>query len=284
MIVLAFESLTSFNEFMQILKAHNKTFVALELTMEITNKGTEETPYYVINFHYSDDKAGMVRNFLAKIIANHLVSFYVWRDFSRMIKDVASDFSGEDVAKLIIESSKNFGKLSESCDLLNLTSSTEQVFAIRDFLETGYMDILGFYSFQLKDIRRDLAISIEKALEERLAKEDYLEFIGIIKRMLRLHPNPCEYLKVNFFLFGGYEIIDESGVLKKRHLLIEDNNEIQESLIEILITLAPKNLELSYFGINPPRITQALNDIWQEKFNLIQNNNFTNEVVDNKRK
>lgn len=117
--------------------------------------------------------------------------------------------------------------------------------------ENKEINIKGFITFRMKELRDDLESIIDKVVESYMVEKEYSEFIKLLKYFVEIQESKMDTVNIIIQSDGNYAIQDETGS-DIMELLFSDLTEIKYSgavnvedmLISGLITNSPKYVNL----------------------------------------
>ena len=121
---------------------------------------------------------------------------------------------------------------------------------IKDCIEENKeININGFITFRMRDLREDIESIIDKVVEKYMVEKEYKEFIRLLKYFVDIQESKIEEINLVVQSAGGYSVIDGAGLdvfntflneLSDCKLGVDAN--IEDILISGLITNAPNHI------------------------------------------
>jgi putative sporulation protein YtxC len=115
--------------------------------------------------------------------------------------------------------------------------------------ENKEININGFITFRMKELKEDLESIIDKVVERYMVEKEYNEFIKLLKYFVEIQESKIDEVNIIIDNNGGYLIQDNNGMDITQSLL-EDLNDIrykenanmEDMLISVLITNSPEKV------------------------------------------
>jgi putative sporulation protein YtxC len=115
--------------------------------------------------------------------------------------------------------------------------------------ENKEINITGFLTFRVKELKQDLECIVDKVVEEYMVDKEYNEFIKLLKYFVEIQESKVDEVNISIEENGDYFLKDEEGndlvgklemELPKVNFDISENKE--ELIISTMITCAPKKV------------------------------------------
>lgn len=121
---------------------------------------------------------------------------------------------------------------------------------IKECLEENFeINIDGFITFRMKELRRDIENIIDKVIENYMVEKEYKEFVKLLKYFVEIQESKLEEVDIFIKDGGGYLITDHLGnnifqeFLKElAECKIDNDAKMEDVIISGLITNAPKKI------------------------------------------
>ncbi|MBC2580289.1 putative sporulation protein YtxC [Clostridium sp. DJ247] len=115
--------------------------------------------------------------------------------------------------------------------------------------ENKEININGFITFRMKEIKEDLESIIDKVVERYMVEKEYNEFIKLLKYFVEVQESKIDLVNIVVNNDGTYLIQDKEGrdISKElfsdlNDLKYKDNTNTEDMLISVLITNAPEKI------------------------------------------
>lgn len=115
--------------------------------------------------------------------------------------------------------------------------------------ENKEININGFITFRMKELKEDLEQIIDKVVEKYMAEKEYTEFIKLLKYFVEIQDSKIEEINIIIKNDGKYSIQDREGnnIEEKlfsdlEELKYSDNTNIDDMIISVLITNSPEKI------------------------------------------
>lgn len=121
---------------------------------------------------------------------------------------------------------------------------------IQDCLEENTeININGFITFRMKDLREDIEEIIDKVVENYMVEKEYREFVKLLKYFVDIQESKIEEIDICIGENGNYSIRDNTGkdifnefMKELAECRVDTDANIEDVIISGLITNAPKNV------------------------------------------
>ena len=208
-------------------------------------KDTKEDTITYFNLEYNED-IRILDKYL-NVLAEYVIDRYETPILRRITEEkygYLSQKAKRDVIKNVIlfSDDKKLGyNARKKCVLLSLY----------DCLKEGKKMFLdGFVSFRLKEYESMLSELIERLVDDYNTKQEYEEFIELLKYFVSVQEPRPDILNVTVLKNGGYKIENDKGEDITAKSLSEfvqgaailTTEEYDDVLISVLITIAPKKI------------------------------------------
>ena len=139
------------------------------------------------------------------------------------------------------------------------------------------INLKGFVTFRLKDYRKDLEETVEKAIEDFLMDKEYNEFIKLLKYFVDIQESKIELVNVvlgeeqRYTLYDGENNLINNDYLKEIATEISDNDHLsyEDILMSSLITMAPRKIVLHQIAnIRKPEIIKTITRVFTAKVSI----------------
>ncbi|WBW99403.1 putative sporulation protein YtxC [Oceanirhabdus sp. W0125-5] len=188
-------------------------------------------------------------NYLSKIITKE----YIERELNKLIKEMYFFLKGNDTQYVKKEMQRILIKEENINDedfiyFMNIKNVINEKI-IRCLSEYDQMNIKGFLTFRLKDLKQDFELIVDKIVERYMVKKEYEEFIKLLRYFVEIQE--CKLDEVNIIVNerGEYGILDKGGRDILSRFLQDVNNykisgsvSIDDVIISGLITNVPKRV------------------------------------------
>ena len=158
------------------------------------------------------------------------------------------------------------------------TGEEMQGFAIKDklqeYLHEGYahLNLEGFLRFRLPDLFRFLEEKVYFYLGDYFASSRRYTYLGILKMQLSMRSSRIEVLHLDLVSSGElYLYADKSaegGESSSMSYCFEEKGKGEDTIINILVSLAPRRLVLHKNFLSLLRLSSTLKAVFQERVSL----------------
>jgi putative sporulation protein YtxC len=114
--------------------------------------------------------------------------------------------------------------------------------------ENNEININGFITFRMKELREDIESIIDKVVEKYMIEKEYSEFIKLLKYFVEIQESKIDLVNIVIDSKGKYQIKDINGKEFLKEFLNElssekiGENNIEDLIISGLITNSPKQI------------------------------------------
>lgn len=112
--------------------------------------------------------------------------------------------------------------------------------------ENKEININGFMTFRMKELKDDLEGIIDKVVERYMVEKEYNEFIKLLKYFVEIQESKIDLINIEICSDGKYIIRDKSGNDITENLFSDlndlryrENTNVEDILISVLITNSP---------------------------------------------
>ncbi len=218
-----------------------------ECSFPVSIKRSAPEAVTYIDFEATDDF------FLLDRYLNVLAEYIVDRYETRMVKQILEEQHRDLSTVCKREILKNIESLSDDPQLGYTARKQVVLESVYDYLKEDRIMLLdGFVAFRLKGYEALLEQLCLRLREQYFAKREYEDFVALLKYFVSIQENRPELVHILVRPAGGYVLLDEEGkdmtaesfaeFLEGEFLLTEEAYD--DLLLSVLITLAPKNIQL----------------------------------------
>ena len=115
--------------------------------------------------------------------------------------------------------------------------------------ENEEINIQGFITFRMKELRQEIEDVIEKVVEEYMVEKEYKEFVKLLKYFVDIQESRIDEVNIYVQEDGGYVIKDKYGkdifeefIKELSECKVDTEANIEDIIISGLITNAPKSV------------------------------------------
>ena len=115
--------------------------------------------------------------------------------------------------------------------------------------ENTEININGFITFRMKELREDIEGIIDKVVENYMVEKEYKEFVKLLKYFVNIQESKIEEIEICIGENGNYSIRDNDGrdifnefMKELAECRVDTDANIEDVIISGLITNAPKNV------------------------------------------
>lgn len=115
--------------------------------------------------------------------------------------------------------------------------------------ENNEININGFMTFRMKELKDDLEGIIDKIVEKYMVEKEYNEFIKLLKYFVEIQESKIDLMNIEVCNDGKYIIRDKNGIDITERLFSDlndlryrENTNEEDILISVLITNSPEKI------------------------------------------
>ena len=201
------------------------------------NEKIKNTIYlYISNILYSV----VVKEYRKKELFNYLMENYFFLKQNEAIE----------VEEKIIKVLENKEKVTDEKMVYCVNKINTIIEKIKECLEENeVINIKGFITFRMKELREDIECIIDKIVEAYMIEKEYKEFIKLLKYFVDIQESKIDRIDIYIQDDGGYILNDGLGndifeefVKEIYECKIDTEANIEDIIISGLITNAPKEV------------------------------------------
>ena len=198
-----------------------------------------------------------LRNVFNIHIANILYNVVIDEFYNKDMMDFLSDtyfFLKYDEIKEIkensIETLKGEGSIVDENSIYCINKRNAIIDKIVQCIdENKEINISGFITFRMKELKDDLETIIDKIVEKYMVEKEYNEFIKLLKYFVEIQESKIDLINIDINNDGKYIIRDKSDndITEKlfsdlNDLRYRENTNVEDILISVLITNSPEKI------------------------------------------
>ena len=191
---------------------------------------------YISNILYSV----VVKEYRRKELFNYLMENYFFLKQSEIME----------VEEKIVSVLQNEEKVTDKKMFYCINKINCIIEKIKECLEENeVINIKGFITFRMKELREDIECIIDKIVEDYMIEKEYKEFIKLLKYFVDIQESKIEKIDIYIQSDGGYVLKDGLGndifeefVKEIYECKIDTEANVEDIIISGLITNAPKEV------------------------------------------
>lgn len=224
-----------------------------------------------------DDILYIFRHQLAEILAEHILNDWekqvIWREITRSCRNLDSDDR-----KIIFGKSSHFLRKCHDSESLNLLMNygrknriAHRVF--RHLEESCQLVVEGFINFCMRDYLTEVKFSVEVAREELRNEKEYSDFVNLLRYFVDSQIPKMQEVNLMIADNGVFYLWDGQGAkIEENYMnyylddMLLDEIDLDDVLISILITIAPRRIILHNISKLPPsESVEMIRNVFKEK-------------------
>ena len=203
---------------------------------------------------YYDEK---VRNtlylYISNILYNIVIEKYREKELFNFLTETYFFLKQEEileVEEMIMKVLRSEENLKDEKMIFCISKINSIIEKIKTCLEENEeINIKGFITFRMKELREDIEEIIDKVVEEYMVEKEYKEFVKLLKYFVDIQESKIEKINIYIHEGGGYELKDGYGndifnefMKELSQCKIDTEAKIEDIIISGLITNAPKQV------------------------------------------
>ena len=141
--------------------------------------------------------------------------------------------------------------------------------------ENNEININGFITFRMKELREDIESIIDKVVEKYMVEKEYSEFIKLLKYFVEIQESKIDVVNIVIDSKGKYQIKDKEGKEFLKEFLNElssekiGENNIEDLIISGLITNSPKQIIIHGAKYcNNKEVLDTINNVFTDRVDI----------------
>lgn len=216
-----------------------------------------ESNTHFVKIFCEEEIKGRLRNVFNIHIANILYNVVIDEFYNKDMMDFLSDtyfFLKYDEIKEIKENSmetlKGEGSIVDENSVYCINKRNAIIDKIVQCIdENKEINISGFITFRMKELKDDLETIIDKIVEKYMVEKEYNEFIKLLKYFVEVQESKIDLINIDINSDGKYIIRDknDNDITEKlfsdlNDLRYRENTNVEDILISVLITNSPEKI------------------------------------------
>ena len=191
---------------------------------------------YISNILYNI----VIEKYRKKELFNFLTETYFFLKHDEIIEV-------EDMIMKVLRSEENLKDEKMIYCISKINSIIEKIKTCLE--ENEEINIKGFITFRMKELREDIEEIIDKVVEEYMVEKEYKEFVKLLKYFVDIQESKIDKINIYIHEGGGYVLKDGYGndvfsdfMKELSECRIDTEAKIEDIIISGLITNAPKQI------------------------------------------
>ncbi|EDS76287.1 putative sporulation protein YtxC [Clostridium botulinum C str. Eklund] len=203
---------------------------------ELDVKQKNKFGFYISNIIYNI----VVKEFYREEIYSYLTDSYFFLKYDEMQK----------IMDRTIKILNNSEKITDEDSIYCMNKKNNIIKKIKECVdENSAININGFLTFRMKELRGDFESIVNKVVEKYVAEKEYDEFIKLLKYFVDVQENKIKEVNITIKEDGSYIIEDDNGKDLMNDIIGElsginsiEDVQVDDLIISGLITYCPKNI------------------------------------------
>ncbi|KEH98076.1 putative sporulation protein YtxC [Clostridium massiliodielmoense] len=203
---------------------------------ELDVKQKNKFGFYISNIIYNI----VVKEFYREEIYSYLTDSYFFLKYDEM----------QEIMDRTIKILNNSEKITDEDSIYCMNKKNNIIKKIKECVdENSAININGFLTFRMKELRGDFESIVNKVVEKYVAEKEYDEFIKLLKYFVDVQENKIKEVNITIKEDGSYIIEDDNGKDLMNDIIGElsginsiEDVQVDDLIISGLITYCPKNI------------------------------------------
>ena len=202
---------------------------------------------------YSEKVKRMIYLYISNILYNIVIEKYREKELFNFLTETYFFLKQEEileVEEMIMKVLRSEENLKDEKMIFCISKINSIIEKIKTCLEENEeINIKGFITFRMKELREDIEEIIDKVVEEYMVEKEYKEFVKLLKYFVDIQESKIEKINIYIHEGGGYELKDGYGndifnefMKELSECKIDTEAKIEDIIISGLITNAPKQV------------------------------------------
>jgi len=227
------------------------------LSIDLKLQGTSSDTHY-----RNEDMVFIFKHQVAEYLAEHIIEDWerelTWKETIKKDRHIIpSDQSS------VCNKAMDFLQRCHSNESLNLLMNygrkNKMAHKLFDYIyDHNILVIEGFVKFCMQDYLTEIKFAVDLACEELKNEKEYNEFVKLLRYFVDTQPPMVQEVNIMMDKQGHYTLWDGSGIrIEEKHIdyYLEDlprgEINLDDILVSILITIAPRRIVLHNTGLEP---------------------------------
>ena len=236
-------------ELREILKKKNITIGLVE-----SGEGSSHLIKVMCNEEcYNEKIKRMIYLYISNILYNIVIEKYREKELFNFLTETYFFLKQEEileVEEMIMKVLRSEENLKDEKMIFCISKINSIIEKIKTCLEENEeINIKGFITFRMKELREDIEEIIDKVVEEYMVEKEHKEFVKLLKYFVDIQESKIEKINIYIHEGGGYELKDGYGndifnefMKELSECKIDTEAKIEDIIISGLITNAPKQV------------------------------------------
>lgn len=217
-----------------------------------------EGPSYLIKIMcdedcYNEKVKRIIYLYISNILYNIVIEKYRKKELFNFLADTYFFLKQEEIIEVeemimkVLRSEENLKDEKMIYCIGKINSIIEKIKTCLE--ENEEINIKGFITFRMKELREDIEDIIDKVVEEYMVEKEYREFVKLLKYFVDIQESKIDKINIYIHDGGGYILKDGLGndifsefMKELSECRIDTEAKIEDIIISGLITNAPKQV------------------------------------------
>jgi len=201
-----------------------------------------------------DDRLRNVFNInVANILYNVVIDEFYKKDMMEFLSDTYFFLKYDEIKEIrdnSLEILRGEGAIIDENSIYCINKRNQVIDKIAQCIdENREININGFMTFRMKELKDDLEAIIDKIVEKYMVEKEYNEFIKLLKYFVEIQESKIDLMNIEIGVDGKYTIRNKNGddITEKlfselNDLRYRENTNDEDILISLLITNSPEKI------------------------------------------
>lgn len=202
---------------------------------------------------YNEKVKRIIYLYISNILYNIVIDKYREKELFNFLIDTYFFLKQEEiieVEEIIMKVLRSEENLKDEKMIYCISKINSIIEKIKTCLEENEeINIKGFITFRMKELREDIEDIIDKVVEEYMVEKEYREFVKLLKYFVDIQESKIDKINIYIHDGGGYILKDGYGndifsefMKELSECRIDTEAKIEDIIISGLITNAPKQI------------------------------------------
>lgn len=202
---------------------------------------------------YNEKVKRMIYLYISNILYNIVIEKYRKKELFNFLTDTYFFLKQEEIIEvegLIMKVLTSEENLKDEKMIYCISKINSIIEKIKECLEENEeINIQGFITFRMKELREDIEEIIDKVVEEYMVEKEYKEFVKLLKYFVDIQESKIDKINIYVLDEGSYLLKDGYGndifsdfMKELSECRIDTEAKIEDIIISGLITNAPKEV------------------------------------------
>jgi putative sporulation protein YtxC len=283
LLTVVYDGETDFIDDITNIKNHFKSRnIVLGISESITGN-THFVKIFCSDDDYNNRIASTFRLYIANLLYKIVISQFCKDEMYNFLTDTYFFLKNDEikeVEQLSLEMLQKDGAILDESSIYCINRKNNIINKIVECIEeNNELNIKGFMTFRIKELREDIESIIDKVVEKYMVEKEYSEFIKLLKYFVEIQESKIDEINIIIDKSGNYIIRNKEGKDIMGEFLsdlsetnITENTNIEDIIISGLITNSPKHIVIHGVGnCNNKEIIDTIKNVFTDRVDFCTN-------------